>query len=118
LLLGGRALFGLFTTDVNVIAIGLQIQHLLVPFYFIFFFVVVLTGALRGMGYSFVPMLITLVGICLLRVVWLYVVVPLNPVLATTLISYPVTWVLTAMVFILYYRRTIKAESRLERIET
>ena len=118
LLLGGRVLFGLFTTDVNVIAIGLQIQHLLIPFYFIFFFVIVLTGALRGMGYSFVPMLITLVGICLLRVIWLYVVVPLNPVLTTTLISYPVTWVLTAIAFIIYYRKTIKAESRLERVET
>ncbi len=117
LLLGGRVLFGMFTTDANVIAIGLHIQHLLVPFYGIFFCVLVLTGALRGMGHSFVPMLITLVGICLLRVVWLYTVVPLSPVLTTTLLSYPITWVLTALAFIVYYRRTIKVESRLECVE-
>jgi len=114
LLLGGRVLFSMFTTDLNVVAIGLQVQHMLVPFYFIFFCVVVLSGALRGMGHSFVPMLITLVGICLLRIVWLYTIVPINPVLTTTLFSYPVTWSLTALAFVVYYRRIIKIESRLE----
>jgi len=113
LLVFGRTLFGLFTDNPNVISIGLDIQHLLVPCYIVFIFVIVLAGALRGMGYSFVPMLITFVGICLLRVVWIYLVVPMNPVLMTTLISYPITWALTSAAFIVYYRKKMKSEERL-----
>lgn len=114
LLIFGETLFRLFSSDANVIQVGLEIQRMLVPFYCVFVFVTILTGALRGMGYSFVPMLITFVGICLLRVVWLYIVVPINPVLTTTLISYPVTWSLTSIAFIVYYRIKIKAETRLK----
>ena len=113
LLIFGRALFGLFTDNPEVLSIGLDIQHLLIPCYIVFIFVIVLTGALRGMGYSFVPMLITLVGICLLRVVWIYIVVPMNPVLMTTLICYPVTWALTSAAFIVYYRKKMKDETLL-----
>ena len=114
LLIFGKPLFGLFTDDPNVISIGLDIQRLLVPCYIVFIFVIVLSGALRGMGYTFVPMLITLVGICVLRVIWIYAVVPTNPVLMTTLISYPVTWALTSAAFIVYYRMKIKSEERLK----
>lgn len=111
LLVFGRTLFSLFTDDSNVLTIGLDIQQLLVPCYIVFIFVIVLAGALRGMGHTFVPMLITLVGICLLRVVWIYVVVPTNPVLMTTLLSYPITWALTSAAFIVYYRKKMKDET-------
>lgn len=114
LLIFGPQLFTLFTKDPDVIQIALQIQRLLVPFYLSFIGVVILAGALRGMGYSFVPMLITLVGICIVRVIWLLTVVPMRPVLMTTIISYPVTWSLTSIVFILYYRYKIKQELQLK----
>jgi len=114
LLLFGRTLFMLFTDDANVISIAVQIQQLLVPSYVVFIFVIVLGGALRGMGHSFVPMLITLVGICLLRIVWIFAVVPRKPELLTTLCSYPITWVLTSLAFIVYYRKKIKDEERLQ----
>jgi len=113
LILFGRTLFLLFTDDPNVLSIGLDIQRLLVPCYIVFIFVIVLAGALRGMGHAFVPMLITLVGICLLRVVWLTFVVPKNPVLMSTLLSYPITWTLTSAAFIVYYRKKMKDEERL-----
>ena len=113
LLLFGPQLFTLFTKDPAVIRIALQIQRLLVPFYLSFIGVVVLAGALRGMGYSFVPMLITLVGICIVRVVWLLTVVPLRPELMTTIWSYPVTWSLTSVAFLFYYRHIMKRECRL-----
>jgi len=113
LLLFGRPLFGLFTDDPDVIRIGLEIQRLLVPTYVVFLFVTVLGGALRGMGHAFVPMVITFVGICLFRVIWIYSVVPLRPVLMTTLYSYPITWALTSLAFIFYYRRKIRDEERL-----
>ena len=114
LLVFGQMLFTLFTDDSNVISIAVQIQRLLVPSYIVFIFVIVLGGALRGMGHSFVPMLITLVGICLLRVVWIYAVVPLRPELLTTLCSYPITWAMTSLAFIVYYRKKVKDEERLQ----
>lgn len=114
LLLLGPVLFHLFTKDADVIQLALTMQRLLVPFYLTFIFVVILAGALRGMGYSFVPMFITFVGICIVRVIWLYTVVPLKPVLMTTIYSYPVTWSITSIAFIFYYRYQIKQELRLE----
>lgn len=110
LILLGPFLFRLFTKDAEVISIALTIQRLLVPFYLTFIFVSILAGALRGMGNSFVPMLITLVGICIVRVIWLYTVVPMKPVLMTTVWSYPVTWCITSVAFIFYYRSKIKRE--------
>ena len=113
LLIFGKTLFGLFTDDPDVISVAVSIQRLLVPCYIVFIFVIVLGGALRGMGHSFGPMLITLVGICLLRVVWSYAVVPLKPELMTTIYSYPITWILTSLAFLVYYRKKIKDEQRL-----
>jgi len=113
LLLGGRLLLGLFSPDPAVIAIGLGIQRLLLPFYVLYFCMAILTGALRGMGYSVVPMLITFVGVCLLRIVWLYTVVPLSPALTTTLVSYPATWAVTLAAFVVYYRKIVRKESAL-----
>ena len=113
LLLFGPQLFTLFTKDPAVIKIALQIQRLLVPFYLSFIFVVVLAGALRGMGYSLVPMFITLVGICIVRVIWLLTVVPLRPELMTTIWSYPVTWSITSVAFLIYYRQKMRQECRL-----
>ena len=113
LLVFGRTLFGLFTDDPNVITVAISIQRILVPTYVVFIFVIVYGGALRGMGHAFGPMLITLVGICLLRVVWIYAVVPLRPELLTTIYSYPITWAMTSLAFIVYYRKKIKDEQKL-----
>lgn len=113
ILLLGRPLFGLFTDNTHVIEIALSIQHTLVPCYMVYIFVSILAGSLRGMGHSFIPMFITLAGICLLRVVWLYGVQPMNPTLMMTIVSYPVTWTVTSLAFIIYYRRTLKKEEKL-----
>lgn len=52
-------------------------------------------GTLRGLGKSFTSMVISLVGACLLRLVWLWVAFPLNPTLDMIYVSYPISWVLT-----------------------
>ena len=64
-----------------------------------------ISGALRGMGDTLIPTVITAVGICALRVLWIFAVVPLwHDILAIT-ISYPISWLLTSAAFILYYAR-------------
>lgn len=52
-------------------------------------------GTLRGLGKSFTSMLISLVGACLLRLMWLWLLFPLNPTLDMIYVSYPISWVLT-----------------------
>lgn len=52
-------------------------------------------GVLRGLGKSFTSMIISLVGACLLRLVWIWVLFPLNPTLDMIYVSYPISWVLT-----------------------
>ncbi|HIW55086.1 MAG TPA: MATE family efflux transporter, partial [Candidatus Ruthenibacterium merdigallinarum] len=75
------------------------------PFYCTFVLVEILSGAIRGCGDALRPMLITGSGICLLRVIWLLVLLPLRHELTTILYSYPISWALTSALFLVYYRR-------------
>ena len=75
------------------------------PFYWLFVPIELISGTLRGMGNTLVPTIITAVGVCVLRVVWMFGVVPLwHEILAIT-ISYPISWLLTSVAFIVYYGR-------------
>ncbi|MBS6196052.1 MAG: MATE family efflux transporter [Clostridiales bacterium] len=103
LFVAGRPLFRMFTTDNAVVDIGMQMLHVIAPAYFLFVFVELLSGALRGTGDVVIPMLMTCGGICLLRVLWIIFIVPLKPGLETIIFSYPVTWFITAGLFVGYY---------------
>ncbi|MEF9945743.1 MAG: MATE family efflux transporter [Lachnospiraceae bacterium] len=96
-------LFHIFTTDAHVVAIGAHMLKMITPCYIFFIFIEVLAGALRGMGDVLIPTLITMCGICLLRIVWVAVLTPLRPEISTIIFSYPVTWIVAAVLFILYY---------------
>lgn len=87
----------------NVVNIGDQMIKFLAPFYIGYIGVEILSGVLRGMGASFMPMLITLSGICVLRVVWILLVFPLNKTVEMVEASYPITWITTSVLFVLYY---------------
>lgn len=103
LFFAGHYVFRLFTNDAAVIAKGVEILGLLTPFYFTYVCVEVLSGAVRGTGDSIVPMTMTCLGICILRVVWIFTVVPHYSSLRTVVVSYPITWAATSLLFILYY---------------
>ena len=64
--------------------------------YFTLAFMEVGSGVLRGLGKSTLSTLISLIGSCVLRLVWIYLIFPLNPVLWMVYLSYPITWALTA----------------------
>lgn len=102
--LAGKPIFHLFTTDSGVITIGMRILRLMAPAYFLFVFIELLSGALRGTGDVMIPMIITCCGVCILRIIWVLLVVPFRPGLETIIFSYPVTWLITAVLFIIYYR--------------
>jgi putative MATE family efflux protein len=95
--------YRLFTTDTAVIRIGVEMLRFLVPVYFTYVAIEILSGALRGVGDSWIPMLICLIGICALRVIWLMLAVPLRKNIYTIMFSYPLTWVVTTILFVVYY---------------
>ena len=99
----GQILFRLFTKDEQVIEIGIMMMRFLVPTFMTYICIEIYSGALRGMGDSLIPMLITCVGICGLRVIWLFTAVPKWNSMKTVMASYPITWVITSILFLAYY---------------
>lgn len=103
LLLLARPLLSLFTSDEAVISIGAYMMLNIVPSYAIFIFVEIFTGALRGIGDVMIPTLITLGGVCLVRLPWILIVTPIRKELFTILVSYPIAWAATALLLVPYY---------------
>lgn len=68
------------------------------------------SGVLRGLGKSLLSTVISLVGSCLLRVVWLLTVFPLSQTLQTIFICYPITWLLTTATSFVVIMLVLKKE--------
>ncbi len=102
-------LFGIFTRDADVIRIGMEVMGVIAPCYFIFSFVEIFSGALRAVGDVILPMLLTMFGVCLFRIAWIFLVVPLRPSLRTITLNYPISWGCTAALFIIYYLRRTRS---------
>ncbi len=101
----GRPMLSLFADDAHVIETGMSIIRVIVPTYISYIFIEILSGAMRGTGESFIPTIMTLTGICMIRVFWVGVIVPRHHELGVLMMSYPITWTITGLLFIIYYRR-------------
>lgn len=99
----GDSFLRLFTDDAAVIERGMYLTRLLAPTWITYITIEILSGALRGAGDALVPTMITLIGVCAVRIVWLLTAVPLRRELGTVAFSYPLTWVISSIAFILYY---------------
>lgn len=104
LYLGGDYVYLLFNKDPQVIQKGVEILRFLVPTFFTYVSIEILSGALRGMGSTFIPMLLTSLGVCALRVLWIFIAVPIRHDVRTVIFSYPLTWAVTSVLFIFYFR--------------
>ena len=93
--------------DKNIVELSSQIIHLLAPLYFIYVIGDVLSGAIRGIGDTFNPMIINIFGICIIRLLWIFFIVPLNPTFFMVLYSFIVSWIITTIMYITYiiYKR-------------
>jgi putative MATE family efflux protein len=100
---GGNIFYRVFTKDPSVIKIGLVMIHYIVPALITYVPIEILSGSLRGMGSAFIPMLITSLGVCLLRIVWIFTTLPIWPNIRTVILSYPISWTTTSILFILYF---------------
>ena len=99
----GPFLFGIFTVDQELIRIGLMMQRIITPFYAAFMFIEVFSSALRGLSDVLIPTLLTLCGVCLVRIAWITFIVPISPSISMVSYCYPLTWSLTSVLFIIYY---------------
>lgn len=99
----GGWIFGIFTSDEGVIAAGVHMIRFLLPSYSLYVVIGILSGALRGAGKVLVPMLLTCGGVCSIRMLWLFGVVTRYPGIDSIMLSYPVSWTITAILFIVYY---------------
>ena len=108
-----RIILGVFTADPEVIALGAYVMLWTVPFNAIFMPTEVFGGAMRGVGYSVVPTAITAICVCLFRVTWLFTAVARFHYLEMLLLCYPVSWVMTAVVFLAIYLKGTWLRSRI-----
>ncbi|MDO5349654.1 MAG: MATE family efflux transporter [Lachnospiraceae bacterium] len=94
--LAGHQLLQIYSSDPEVIRYGYMRLMLICGLYFICGWMDVLVGSLRGLGYSVIPMFVSLTGACGFRVLWIFTVFRWNPTLFTLYLAYPVTWSITA----------------------
>lgn len=104
-------LLKLYTSDPAVIQYGvLRMTYICIP-YFLCGMMDVMVGGLRGIGYSIMPMLVSLTGACLFRIIWIYTVFSQKHTLECLYLSYPFSWLLTfcahLVCFLIVYRRLL-----------
>ncbi|MGC2873636.1 MATE family efflux transporter [Ihubacter sp. rT4E-8] len=93
----GRQLLGIYTSSDIVIDAGMERLRIIALTYALGGAMDVMVGALRGMGYSIIPMVVTLVGVCGLRVFWILTIfqMPAFHTVEMLFLTYPVTWTVT-----------------------
>lgn len=95
-------LFPLFSNDAGVNRIGVDMMRYLTRFYILYVSIEILSGVLRGVGDTFIPMLICGIGVCLLRSLWILLVTPISNNIYTIMVSYPISWVTSSLAFYIY----------------
>ena len=99
----GYLFIELFTSDPQVQLISQSLIHFMVPTFITYITIEILSGTLRGVGDAWMPLIITGVGVCLVRVIWIIFALPhFNTILAAAF-CYPMTWALTSAAFAVYY---------------
>lgn len=97
----GKSLLAIFNNDSKVVAIGyirlmiIMISHIFTPLY------EVMSGYLRGFGISFVPALLTTLGVCGVRIAWIQLVFPHSQTFETIMIGYPIIIAVTTFLILI-----------------
>ncbi len=101
----GKPLLGIYSPSADVVAAGLGRLKVICTLYALCGMMDVLVGALRGIGYSVVPMVVSLIGACGLRLLWIATIfqIPQYHSMRVIYISYPVTWTVTFLVHALTF---------------
>lgn len=112
-LFAGRFLLSLFNSDPQVIEIGYTRLIMIFTAYIFSMLYELMSGYLRGFGISFVPAILTVIGVCAVRIVWIYTAFPANRTFKTIMMAYPISLSVTAvLIFIalMIYRPSRRKE--------
>ena len=93
----GSQILKIYTTDAEVIQCGLEILSITTVPYFLCGIMDLIPGALRGMGHSAVPMILSVIGTVGTRIIWIYLIFPQHRSLYFLFISYPGSWIATIL---------------------
>lgn len=96
-------LMKIFTSEKDVIFYGTKMIVILAPFYVIFSVTEVLSGAIRGSGTAVPIMIITLIGMFIIRLGWIFTAMPMYNTIDIICWSYPISWVFTCIMTLIYY---------------
>ena len=99
----GTSLLSIYSSDPEVIAYGMTRLQIIGLTYFTCGIMDTMVGSIRGIGYSVLPMLVSLTGACLFRIIWIFTIFQWSHTLLTLYISYPASWVLTATAHIVCF---------------
>lgn len=105
-------LLSIYTTEAEVVTYGIKRMSIICTTYFLCGMMDVMVGSIRGMGYSILPMIVSLTGACLFRIIWIFTFFQMDHTLENLYISYPISWGLTAaahFVCFLYVRKKAAA---------
>ena len=109
----GEKLLGIYSDDPNVIEYGMLHMYVIMSGLALCGFMLAFPGVTRGMGYSVLPTVCTLLGACVMRIVWIRTVFVWYPLPAVLLACYPVSWVLTnigQLAVFFYARKKVRSQ--------
>ena len=101
----GRFGLGIFLDDPEVIRCTQEILWYFVPFYVVWTTIEILSGSLRGIGDAVVPVVITGIGICVFRLLWVWGIFPVFHTLGGLTLCYPISWIGTGIALFIHYRK-------------
>ena len=111
----GTEILKVYTEDPKVIQCGLEILSITTVTYFLCGIMDLFPGALRGMGHSGVPMILSIIGTVGTRIVWIFMLFPQHRSLKFLFISYPASWLFTIVMQVIcfyFVRKQVHAKGR------
>lgn len=102
-LLAAKPLLNIYTQSPESIDIGRRRLLIICTTYFICGIMDVLVGGLRGLGYSIVPMIVSIMGACVFRLIWIFTIFQREHTLEILYMSYPISWTITAIIHLASY---------------
>lgn len=105
---GGKGLLSIYSSDPEVLAFGMRRLRIICVTYFLCGLMDCMVGSLRGLGYSVLPMIVSLTGACGFRVFWIFTIFASCRTLEVLYLSYPVSWIITASAHMFTYYKIRK----------
>ena len=99
----GEPILGIYTSDPEVITCGMEVLLYTTATYFLCGLMDLFPGAMRGMGYSTMPMILSIIGTVGTRIFWIYCIFPSHHSLDVLFISYPLSWFLTIVMQVICF---------------